>query len=222
MNNRIITLGRADVQWPFGEDPTFRCKLDQTYDHTVKIDPFPCYAHDAKLVEEVVEQVESRFPVGFPPKYFLLEHEAINRTNGYADRHIHYGNGKEPYDWEPLILLHGKRIPIHPAMTRYLVAHEYGHVAQWWIEHCRGIKAATTTDMDREYMEIRNGSDNEYGGGRWHTNVGELIANDFRICVTGVEMEFWPHPGFKHPMYLHDVQRYWSEMVEKFTFKKAA
>jgi hypothetical protein len=56
-------------------------------------------------------------------------------------------------------------------------------------------------DRPHEYAQLR-GCDpaTPYGGGTWHKSPGELLANDFRILVAGVEPEFWPHPGSPTPM----------------------
>jgi len=89
-------------------------------------------------------------------------------------------------------------------------------VIQWWIETKRNIKDAVTTIFDTEYLAMRGeGLNNDYGGGKWHTNVGEVIANDFRICVVGVETEFWPHP-VPHPLETPAVQEFWQRMVQEF------
>jgi hypothetical protein len=101
-------------------------------------------------------------------------------------------------------------------MTRYLTAHEYGHIVEWWIEYQRNIDES---QFDREYMEMRPGSSRDYGGRNWHRNVGELVANDFRICVTGIEPDFWPHAGFEHPLKLDVIRGFWARMREEFIFR---
>jgi hypothetical protein len=213
--NRIVTIEGADLYWPFeDEHPSFATHSEKTYTRRIRVDPFPGYRHDPSLVADIAAQVEESFPIEFLPKYYVLSFDTPHYTNGYADRDNIWDAKISGYSgFEPWIVLMGKRIPPHPAMTRYLVAHEYGHIVQWWIEHKRGIKDETTTDFDRDYMKLRAGCDNEYGGGRWHKNVGELIANDFRICVTGFETEFWPHPGFEHPSKLPAIQEFWEKAV---------
>jgi hypothetical protein len=218
---KISTITSADLEWDFrGELPTYRVKGPTSkYGSTNKVDPFPCYSHSADLVLEMATFVESCFPIKYPVDYYLLTNEDAGRTNGYAHRDMLWGTGAARYDgWEPAIILSGKRIPPHPAMTRYLVAHEYGHVVQWWIEWVRGIEDKSTTVLDEEYMLLRPGCDNEYGGRRWHSNVGELFANDFRILVAGVEPEFWPHPGFPHPHHCPEVEAFWRTALASHRF----
>lgn len=216
----IHLFERDDLQWPFHDGPNGGPSLTtlrrRAYANEIKVDPFPCYSHDLEYVTELVEKVEAAFPIGFQTAWYLLPCESGSRTNGYAQRDWVYKDG-ESREWDPLIVLSGKRIPIHPAMTRYLVAHEYGHVVQWWIEHQRDIKDEhPLTQFDREYAELRGIEPNGgYGGLRWHANIGELIANDFRICVAKAEVEFWPHPGFEHPKNLPAVKRFWKRMVRE-------
>lgn len=44
--------------------------------------------------------------------------------------------------------------------------------------------------------------------------VIELFANDFRIVVCGIEQEYWPHPGFTHPLKLAKVRKWWAKHFE--------
>jgi len=207
---RIIMITRSDCVFPFDSAAHFSTRPVKAYKRDVAVDPFPCYGHYSSLVYTVGHRVEAAFPIGFPPQYYLPEFEGPGRTNGFAQKGDVWAEGGKRAGFEPIIILWGKRIPPHPAMTRYLVAHEYGHVVRWWIEHKRGMKDESVTDFDREYMALRPGSTcGIYGGGHWHHDAGELIANDFRICVAGIEREFWPHPGFDHPDKLPAVQDFW-------------
>ena len=111
-----------------------------------------------------------------------------------------------------------KRIPPHPAVTRYTVAHETGHHACHQLEKNRGQQPHAPVDEDGgvllEYAKIRRldlEACFQYGGGLWHQHVAELFACDWRIFVAGVETDFWPHPGFTRPEKLKGVQRFWSE-----------
>lgn len=212
---RIHQLGSDQLDWPFNGTPNYKTKGPGSYARSHHVDPFPCYSHDRSLVTETAARVEEFFPIAFDVDYYLTEHEDVGRTNGFAEKNDIWDAGKNGYaGWEATIVLIGKRIPPHPAMTRYLVAHEYGHVAQWWIEKIRGIDCSKeTTDLDVEYMKLREGAHNDYGGRKWHRNVGELIANDFRILVCGIEEEFWPHSGFPHPHQVQSVQIFWEKVV---------
>ncbi len=214
LGDRIHVIDSSQLEWAFRDSgPVW--KSGKQYKREHRVDPFPCYAHDLGLVQEMVEKTEVIFPVKFLVDYYVLEYEDLGRTNGYADRESVWGDKSGKVEsWAPIIVLMGKRIPPHPAMTRYLVAHEYGHIAQWWIEHVRGIKDETTTKLDLEYMALRPGSHNDYGGGKWDSNVGELIANDFRILVCGAETEFWPHKHFPRPETVPAVVEFWEKAKE--------
>lgn len=211
LKERLHRITDAELSWPFGQEPSFTIKGPKSsYGHQVKIDPFPCYGHDMVLVEEIAEQVEACFPMDVEIDYFVAEFEAMDRCNGFAQRDYDYSGNKEPYPWEPMVCLSGKRIPLHPAMTRYLVPHEVGHIAQWWIEKLRGLK---DDELRKQYQQLRPETNFGYGGRKWHANVGELIANDFRILVCGLETEFWPHPGFARPDEVLAVVEFWEKAV---------
>jgi hypothetical protein len=214
---RLVSLDHSQIHWPFEGQPYVYATLPGSYIQ-IQVDPFPCYSHDRQLAEQCIRRVEAAFPVGFPVTWCLLGVESISRTNGWADRQWIYHEGQQEREWRPCIVLSGKRIPIHPAMTRYLVPHEYGHVVRWWILHQRGDKDEVVTDFDREYMELRGLKSDEcsgYGGGKWHHNVGEILANDFRICVAKAEPEFWPHE-VERPQNMPVVRKFWQSMVRKY------
>lgn len=215
IENRVHRVGPEQIEWPFRGDPFFKTSGPNTHSRAHPIDPFPCYAHDRDLVIETAARIETLFPLEHPVDYFLTEYEELGRTNGFADKVDLYDTALGRWKhWEPTITLIGKRIPPHPSMTRYLVAHEYGHVAKWHVEKIRKIDSnKPITDLDAEYMQLRVGSHKEYGGGRWHGNVGELFANDFRILVCGLEEEFWPHPGFLRPEQVPEVCFFWEKVV---------
>jgi hypothetical protein len=182
-----------------------------------KFDPFPCYTHDKSYIIERMQLAEKAFGIGMEVHTFIFPYEEIGRTNGQATYNtIRYaqeegGDGKAA--WDGVIKLYGKRIPIMPAMSRYLAAHEYGHIVDYWI--CRERKL-DHNGFDAEYAKMRGLDDNQkYGGGKWHTNTGEIIANDFRIAVCAVEPEFWPHPC-KHPYDDKNVVAWWAGAKAKY------
>ena len=237
---RVVQIFREDLQFPFEGKPSVMTSPQHAkWGRSIEVDPFPAYSHDPAIVAARAPAVLKSFPIGYQTTFYVLPCEVPARTNGHANRDMIYGsspcdcsdcrkaNGGKPIgkvkdNWEPYVVLSAKRIPPHPAMTRYLVAHEYGHIVQWWIEEKCGMKDESTTELDRSYMKLRPGCNNEYGGGRWHSNVGELFANDFRILMTGIEPEYWPHPGFPHPSEVPAVQKFWKTAFEDCAFRPAA
>lgn len=203
------------LRWPFGgKNPLIKCGQS-----TEDVDPFPGYAHPLTLVEEGLEHVTKVFPVGGDPvQCFVLQYEVIARTNGHASKWY----GRKDGEFKPYIVLSGKRIPPMPSMTRYLTAHEYGHVVDMWICQQMGCEEDfPLTKFDREYAEVRGiEPEGAYGGGEWHKNIGEIIANDFRVLMCNVEVDFWPHPC-THPLLLKSsgLQDYWRELLDKYGSK---
>lgn len=195
----------ADLHWPWSSEP--RYKAGATY---TTVDPFPCYAHNTADVEETLRLVEKACPLPLPPTVYILSHESPSRTNGWCESKTEWSDEEDAWVPAPAqIVLAGKRIPPHPAVTRYLVSHEYGHAVEYALLTARGVEQYDETIRD-EYAELRGIEKPDYYGGRtWHACPGELIANDFRCLVAKVETEFWPHAGFAHPATMPAVQQWW-------------
>lgn len=214
---KVTLLTPEDMTWPLGVQdttPQYQAGVG-SYSRTFRVDPYPAYSHDLELVDGLAQQCEERFPLnGARVGIWLLSHDFIDRINGmtYEDAIYKREDGSE---WEEsftcycgcdkpkvfhggqalTIVLSGKRIPIHPAMTRYLVAHEYGHAVFNYITRHMGYDGSTQDKLLEDYMKLR-GLENytlKYKGGKWHQAPGEIVANDFRVLFCKQEMEFWPH-----------------------------
>jgi hypothetical protein len=209
----VIELTKDDVVWPFDSEPFVRIGK-QRWRRSTKIDPFPCYSHDVNLVREYAAKVGELWHLPFDLSYWILPFEEPGRTNGWFTPDCDH-NEDNTKTWFGNITLAGKRIPPHPAMTRYLTIHEAGHAVEEAIAMSRNLRVGEDA-IQGEYAEIRGLSpEKEYGGGRWHNSTCEVLANDFRILVTGVETEFWPHPGIPRPEECGPIQDWWhSEMVK--------
>lgn len=149
------------------------------------VDPGPAYSHDPELVGEVLAHLAEVWPPTTPVTAWLLRWEMAERTNGMtiADQ------ARDGQGWRLShihIVLSGKRVPIHPAVTRYVVAHEYGHAVETW------LSARLGRDVLDEYAEIRAAKVRAASPGRWHQALEELFACDFRWLVAR-ERGFWPH-----------------------------
>jgi hypothetical protein len=212
LDERLISITAADLQWPFdGAGPHWMTRPRHAYPRSQKVDPFPCYPHDRHEVRSWALRTEERFPIPTPPTWYVTEHECTGRTNGYADSDGYTVDKGDKYEQriEPFIVLVGKRIPLHPAMTRYLIGHEYGHVVHYHLE--RKFRDEENHVFERAYAEMRGIEFFEgYGGGRWHLNTGEIIANDFRILVADIAPDFWPH-AVAHPLKCPRVKDWWRQ-----------
>lgn len=207
----IEVVHREALVWPFGGDPRPYVTVGQGHwgKRRTFVDPFPCYGHDADLVDSTLIAVQQAFPL--PPEvsvqFTILPFEELGRTNGWTQQdweHLYDADNKPTGEkrYIPTVVLSGKRIPPHPAMTRYLVPHEYGHIVAGWLAHKAGDKNADPRTVEKDYAKLRGLKQDEehvYGGGSWHCDAGEVMANDFRILVCGLEPDYWPHPGVPRP-----------------------
>jgi hypothetical protein len=173
----------------------------------VVYDPFPAWPHDAGVVRDIARHAAEVVPLLWPVDLYVLDREGVDRMNGYSNLHQDQHHDGDKWVNDPpkgVIVLGGKRIQPHPAMTRYLVGHETGHNVAYMINSLRdGVKnLASCEDLYREYAQARGLPDGlpEHGsGGTWHRALAEIFACDFRILVLHLEEEFWPHPGIPRP-----------------------
>lgn len=219
--NEIKILNESDLSWSF-EEPLPYMYLRTTNNNTyhVKFDPFPCYQHNTELITKEIRRVESIFPMKNPVTWIILPREGVCRTNGWHTAYDFFYDDvvkdrleKEGAECESIIAFFAKRIPIMPAMTRYLVAHEYSHAIEQYVYRKLGYK--DSGPFRKFYAEeIRKIPNNPgYGGGKWASNIGEIFANDARILVFGAEEEFWPHE-VEHPNSpkLKKLRKWWKEI----------
>lgn len=227
---RLAEVEPEDLRWNYdGEAPTWRSKpaLAGNYGRTEKVDPWgPCYRHEPEVVERVLIDCAKTAPLGDAPvTLYLSVYEGVSRTNGWAYEDIAYyrdgtpdwWNGPGAKPWEGVIVLNGRRVEIHPAVSRYVTAHEYGHL----VEDALGRLRHGDDDGDpglrlrNEFAKLRGlRTDLPYGPGTHHLVPGEVFANDFRTYVMGVELEFWPHP-VKQAAKLKRVSRWWDKAIDE-------
>jgi hypothetical protein len=225
----MITVKRvtaADLEWHFENGPRFLFK-DGTYQSACTVDPFPCYAHDAEVAVRQMSVVEGLFPLSarrpgeggqveirpIEPTLYISEFESINRCNGQCHNGSDWATGGTEY-WESTsIILHGKRTPPMPALTRYLAAHEYGHAVERMLLDSQPDSRRETVLKD--YARMRGVEYQVAHGGRtWHSCTAEIFACDFRVLVAGVEPDFWPHPGITPPEQVPGLVQWWVEQSQ--------
>lgn len=228
MDIKLLTYD--DLIWPLGQqDSQPRYEIGcGTYQRSYKVDPYPCYSHDIELVKTVADECERSFPlIGTTTAFYVLSHEDVERVNGTTFCENIYKGAREAYcqcgcdrkiEFYPLATyaaLSGKRTPIHPAVTRYLVSHEYGHMV--WNHVCRMLNYSEldVSKLYTLYMQTRGVTDyiNKYTGNKWHCNPGEIVANDFRVIFTSQELEFWPH-DIPYPKET-PIMNWWKEVYEQ-------
>jgi hypothetical protein len=211
MSLQVVPINDGDLAWGFTDTmPSFSVKSGR-YGRREKVDPFPCYPHDLALVTSEAERTARLFPVPFPVQIYVSAFEMDGRTNAHAYTEYDYDydaktvNGEYPVkSGSGTIVISGKRIPIMPSMTRYLVSHEYGHLVE------AALTKAKRLDINK-YAEMRGCEPRNtefYGGRTWHKAFGEIFANDFRVIVCDREPEFWPHP-VKHPLKARKLINWW-------------
>ncbi len=219
IEERVKLVNDEEMKWDWdGSYPSYYTKTPNSRHGGIylKFDPFPCYNHNIELIKSELSRVEKIFPIQFETHCFIFKFECQSRTNGQAYTNtIDYKSDDKKETWDGVIDLYGKRIPIHPAMSRYLCSHEYSHIIDNWICRERGLEY---NGLDEEYAKLRNIECNaKYGGRNWDSNIGEVIANDIRICIFDSEIEFWPH-RCEHPLKNQKVIDFWKEMKEKYSY----
>lgn len=167
------------------------------------VDPAICYPADLDLVLRTAAKCEDIFPLPILPFYFTLPYEPVGRNNACAPM-FDFGGGR----WTTVIYLSGKRIPIMPAMVRALVAHEYSHHIERYISWKLG------RSIDSEYARLRGIPIRP--NPRWHEDIGEIIANDIRILMLGIESDYWPH-SCEHPRQLEHLRDFWVRMHTEYS-----
>jgi|SRR6185437_9035160 len=220
MKIKITEHCSEDLIWPFDGKPYFRLPVG-SYGHSEVVDPTPCYAHNLDVVRVESDRCVATFPIDRDVTICVLHRENESRTNGHTGFEYNYKveSKDREYPWMPYIVLQGKRIPPHPAMTRYLVAHEYGHVVKQYI--AKSVRKEKDGNEEAEktvygdYCKLRGFNPPKYyGPGTWHASISELFANDFRILVMNTEVEFWPHPGFTRPEAVPAIVEFWKKEKE--------
>ena len=212
---RVTLLTPDMLQWDFnGSHP--RYTYSGYHEMSTRVDPFPAYHHDVALVTRELAHCAEVFPIPQPVSIFILSHESLTRTNGDTSIQEQWNEKKaRPNDYRAVITFSAKRTPIHPAYTRYLVAHEYGHAIEPWLA---GGQQKAMGRLQDEYRELRGIHDppESYGGGNWHRQIQEIMANDFRIIVAQREMEWWPHDGESPAGIFHGpLFEFWLDMQTK-------
>jgi hypothetical protein len=224
---RIVQFKNSDLTFTYNNDCYLKCQpiIDQ-YSHNEKVDPWgPCYTHDFEIASKMLAKCIKLAPLcQIPVSLFISCFESVSRSNGCAWEEFAYYNDEAKENWkgpgdtpfEGMIFLSGKRTEIHPAVTRYVIPHEYGHIVE---NSLYKIRYPDSNDgekqLEEEYAKMR-GLDNalSYSAGNHHKMPGEVMANDFRTYVIESETEFWPHE-VKPPWKLKRVQRWWDEAIEE-------
>jgi hypothetical protein len=189
-----------NLKWSFdGGDPYFEYGGWPEHPFKAHVDPFPGYGHNPSVIRYLADQIETAVPLKSKISIYLSNYELIQRCNGFA----------QDFGETGAIVLSGKRQPIVPQMTWYILGHEYGHHVEFALDGKYGHG-----ETAKDYFNLRPRANSEYGARKWHSNIRELFANDFRILVLGHEVDYWPHPGFKHPKQCPDIVEYWEEKIQ--------
>lgn len=182
-------------------------------------DPFPAYRHEYAEAAVTALDVMEACPPLYDITVYLADREDEGRTNGWShlSRNHHVREAAAgPAGFLGVVMLAGKRIPPHPAMTRHLVAHEYGHHIEWMLNLARGADPFDG-QVTAEYVKARGLPESalHHGdGGTWHDSAHEVMACDFRI-FNGIEAEFWPHPGVSRPEFAGGLARWWADALDE-------
>lgn len=207
----LDALGSA--RWEF-RDPAPRWRHPRGFAVHAPWDPFPAYAHDYATASAAAAETAEVIPPLYDITLHLADREDTGRTNGWS----HLDKDRDDGDpaWLGTIMLAGKRVPPHPAMTRHLVAHEYGHHVEWALNMARAAATPYDPQVTAEYASVRGlpaAAAHHGEGGTWHDSVHEIFACDFRVLACGAEPEYWPHPGVRRPEAVRGLARWWAGAI---------
>lgn len=220
-DNAVVRITEKDIVWEssssYDQNPLTMPKFNihrGDYKAAVYVDPFPGYSHSASLVHQELAYVASRFPLPVPITVYLPVFDGLNRVNGCCFNGMGYEDDEKKWI-NTSIVFYGKRIPLHPGMTRYLMAHEYGHAVQKFLEIKAGIldEPSAKNPFIDAYCEVRQ-LEKENEKTKWHNSPQEVFANDFRILICRRETEFWPHIGIPRPSQVQGLQEWWLAQLE--------
>lgn len=220
----------AEGVWAFRAESIPQWRPKSTRGHASDFDPFPAYAHQRTIIDDAVRHVLGCWTPAWDVDLYNTNREEVARSNGHSalvrtgqyepctEEHDDGLCGKTVYVKNPIsgmIVLSGKRIPPIPPMTRYLVAHEYGHNVEWMINAARGAENPDDETLMGDYVKVRGLDESALhhgSGGRWHDSAAEIFACDFRIIVCGVLEDSWPHPGTQRPEVRLGLERWWADV----------
>jgi hypothetical protein len=217
LSQRVTDVRYPDLLWDFTEPhPFFYAGMHRVPESRMKVAVRPCYPHDRELVLRELEAMEAAFPIRRRPLMYLPHFDADLSTRNAATFEERLFN--EPQDehgrWatRSFIVLYGKGTPIHPAVTRYLVSHEYGHAVAEVLAWHQNDREEYRPTFFRHYAELRGlpPAPEHYGTTSWHLHPEEVFANDFRILVAQRELEFWPHPSIPRPEEVPVLSTWWA------------
>lgn len=248
-SRQVVSLGFEEIKWGYGEEPMMepRCFFGRGRGYSFKIDPAPVYGHDLGQIEELLEACHADAPLCNPVTVNVLRVSDKRGSNGWAQQNWSYHDCHTPDDcqcdvelpdgktrrrnWDGVIALSGRTTEIHPAIARYVVPHEYGHIAEdalALIRHDDGSadpgdallsEWAKVRRIPQEFFEL------PYGTTTHHLIPREVFANDFRFAL-GYETEWWPHDEVVPPLGARGTKRaqtWWEEALAQLAdcFKEA-
>jgi hypothetical protein len=215
-----MEIGFDDLHWGYGEEPTIHPHrhFGDGKAYTVKVEPAPAYAHSAGQVEFLLYECNRLAPVCAPVTVNILHVSDRRGVNGWAQQQWEYSACHTPDDcqcetstgktrnWDGVIVLSGRTTEIHPAIARYVVPHEYGHL----VEDALGLIRYGHEDTNdpaalliREWASVRKIPEEvfnlPYGRLTHHLVPTEIFANDFRFAI-GFETDWWPHGEVVPPL----------------------
>lgn len=199
----IKTITEAD--WRFNS-PESIIQIGTGNKINVSIDPFPCYTHDLEVIKTNLERVQER-TVQIPVQIYVSSFETKTRENAFSQFHYkEFTDGK----WEKEYIIHfsGKRTPIHPILTKYLVGHEYGHLFEYWYEEQLNL---TKEAVLESYADFRN----LVLPIHWHKNIQEIFAEDFRVLVAKIDVQYWPHKDVARPETIEGLKEWWVKTINE-------
>jgi len=223
---QVVSLGFEDIRWGYGDDPVIEPHkfFGNKRGYSTKIEPAPVYGHDIGRVEFLLDECHRLAPLCAPVSVNVMHVVDRRGSNGWAQQVFDYdchtpercqcktSTGKTR-NWDGVIALSGRTTEIHPAIARYVVPHEYGHIAEDALALIRyGHEDTSQPDalLIKEWAKVRRLPEEcfrlSYGMTTHHLMPKEVFANDFRHAL-GFETEWWPHDEVVPPLGARGTKR---------------
>jgi len=222
--HQVVYVGPDQLEWSYeaiGEATVQPYRFfGNKRAYSTKVYPTPAYSHDINQVKSILKECRDIAPLCAPVTVNVLGVIDKRLVNGWAQQQWEHYKCHTPDDcqcdviiekedgtkvkrgtrnWDGVIALSGRTTEIHPAITRYVTPHEYGHIVEEALGLIRYGDQTGVSNFGGRLLEdwakvrgVEYPSTKAYGPTTHHLMPSEIFANDFRF-MCNFETDWWPH-----------------------------